>query len=132
MAREIQVVTPAAKEGTIETPIRRTQCPFHQFMGFPGLLADASPGNACALTFEHSPCAVEMRNETPCWDACWRYNTEANRPQVDQLLGKFNAFPKELSPYGDQGWTGINARAWFRLITGHDLPDKPPVKSNSA
>lgn len=118
------VITP--KTGTIETPVKRTQCPFYGFMGLPGFLMDQD-GNACALTFEHSPCRMEMANQRPCWDACWSFNTTGNRDKVEKLLDNYNVGPKELQPNNQSGWSGVNARGWFRIITGHDLADSEPV-----
>ncbi|HEY4501791.1 MAG TPA: hypothetical protein VJJ20_01850 [Candidatus Paceibacterota bacterium] len=111
------------KNGEVMGPrkvVERTKCPFCGFMGLPGALMDQS-GNACALTFEHSPCSMEMADQPPCWDQCKRWNNPNNQESIKKLLETFNAFPKEFEPNRSSSWEGINAMAWFRYVTGRDF-----------
>ncbi len=103
------------------TSLERPACPFYGFIGFPGVMMD-NQGNACALTMEHRPCAMEMADETPCWDKCTSWNHGGNKENVRQFLATAQVFPNELHPKGASSWEGINGLGWFRHRMGRQYP----------
>lgn len=97
MTDRVKVLTPEIVDGQIE--VREGEvilsapgcapCPFHGLVGNRhGLLMGGPAGNACALTFAHAPCRMEMEDEAPAWDRCRHYNTPARKPEVDAVVDR--------------------------------------------
>jgi len=92
----------------------RPVCPFYGFNGMFGGLID-SRGNQCALVKKsYSPCQMELDGETPDWHNC-PLNTEG---AIEAHFGSMDirAFPKELRPSEDGGWSGVSLEDWIRHI----------------
>ena len=95
MNDRMKVLTPGIVDGRIEVREGEempsapdgARCPFHGLVGNRhGLLMGGPAGNACALTFAHAPCRMEMEDEVPAWDRCRHYNTPARKPEVDAVI----------------------------------------------
>lgn len=78
------------REGGVRPPeTEGVLCPFHGLVGNRhGLLMGGPSGNACALTFAHAPCRMEMEDDAPAWDRCRHYNTPARKPEVDAVIDR--------------------------------------------
>ena len=114
-------IVPAVHEGEflgVEIIVRndRPPCAFYGFFGAGRALID-NKGNACALEGSHTPCAMEMMNQKPCWEKCKRFNTENNRDVIEQMLDGCKIFPDEMYPKNKNSWEGIRLREWFEKIT---------------
>jgi hypothetical protein len=70
--------------------------------------------NACALTFGHIPCKMEMNEELPNWDNCHVFNHSENANTLRKILDEFKVFPRHGS--------GIHAKEWFRMVMDRCYP----------
>lgn len=93
----------------------RLPCPFYGFIGVMGMLVD-NRGNACGITGEHRPCAMEMNGETPSWKNCRHSNNREIGAMLTQAFDHCRIFPCELRPPNARDWDGISLRGWFQLI----------------
>lgn len=105
----------------------RNPCPFYGFEGIkdPVAIMVGNNGNACALTFKHYPCAMEMDGKQPCWDKCGNFNHDGNRDETEHFLAVATAYPDELKParaISHWSWKGINAGEWFQMVMGRNFP----------
>ena len=108
---------PQAVAGELIPPHTGYKCPFYGFVGTGGVFMD-NHGNACALTGAHSPCAMEMQQQTPAWDSCKSWNHDGNAPTIAAFMDSVRVFPETLRPAGASSWGGISLRVWFERVMG--------------
>lgn len=118
----MKVLTPEIVDGRIvvqeadEAPSkgRASSCPFHGLVGNRhGLFMGDRTGNACALTFAHAPCGMEMNGDDPAWDRCRFYNTAERKPEVDAAIDRCRVV---LTGPGSE--PEYSAADWFARIMG--------------
>ena len=99
------------------------KCPFYGFVGVlgEGVFMD-NRGNACGLTGEHRPCAMEIADQVPDWKNCAFFNHPANRARLVEIMNSNSVqfFPEQLSPGGD-GSAGTPPKEWYRLVMGEEF-----------
>ena len=75
-------------------------------------------GNQCALRTErHSPCHMEIREDSPDWNMCEHRSMEKEMKFI-QFLRMGRAFPEKFRPHGVSSWEGISMSAWFEHVMG--------------
>lgn len=118
----MKVLTPEIVDGRIvvhgtgEGPstVRDAACPFHGLVGNRhGLLMGDRSGNACALTFAHAPCRMEMDGDAPAWDGCRFYNTPGRKSEVDAAIDRCTVV---LTSPGSG--SELPAGDWFAKVMG--------------
>lgn len=118
----MKVLTPEIVDGRIVVreadgePTRggSAPCPFHGLVGNRhGLLMGDRSGNACALTFAHAPCRMEMDDEAPSWDVCRFYNIPERKPEVDAAVDRCTVVLT-----GQGSGAGLSAADWFAKVMG--------------
>ena len=118
----MKVLTPEIVDGRIV--VRETEeasskggsapCPFHGLVGNRhGLLMGDRSGNACALTFEHAPCRMEMDGDAPAWDRCRFYNTPERKPEVDAAVDRCTVILTAPASGSE-----LSAADWFAKVMG--------------
>ena len=94
----------------------RKQCPFYGFSAFHGGIFLDTKGNQCALiTGSHSPCRMELREETPNWRDC-PYNTPEKRATIEAHADAARVFPDEFRPQGAKSWEGVTFGQWQEYV----------------
>ncbi len=68
------------------------QCPFYGFYpvhhhDYSNFLYENKSNQCSLIKGAHSPCQMEMRNETPCWKRC-SLNSQENETRVLELLAE--------------------------------------------
>jgi len=120
-------ITPSIEDGEIridvtEEPVRDqpcVTCPFYGMIGTRyGIIMGGPTGNACALTFAHSPCKMEMRETRPDWDGCTFFNVPAQSLMVDKVMAGYRSYPESRHPPGEQSWEGMTMPEWFEAVMG--------------
>ena len=79
----------------------RPRCPFYGFFLQPemGVMVNQD-GNQCALkTQSYSPCAMEIREQTPDWHRC-PYNSGTITAAIQRDADSIRVFPKETPENG--------------------------------
>ncbi len=118
----MKVLTPEIVDGRIvvresgEAPSAagHAPCPFHGLVGNRhGLLMGDRTGNACALTFAHAPCRMEMVGDAPVWDGCRVYNTPERKPEVDAVIDRCIVVLT-----GPDSGSDLPAAEWFEKVVG--------------
>lgn len=100
-------------EEAVPEPVQGS-CPFLGLVGNRhGLLMGGPSGNACALTFAHAPCRMEMAGEGPTWDGCRFYNTPERKPEVDAVMDRCSVVLTGAGEGGD-----FSASDWFVRVMG--------------
>ena len=121
MTDRVKVLTPEIVDGQIEVREGEVNlsapgcapCPFHGLVGNRhGLLMGGPAGNACALTFAHAPCRMEMEDEAPAWDRCRHYNTPARKQEVDAVIDRCAVVTT------GPGSVECTAADWFARVMG--------------
>ena len=118
----MKVLTPEIVDGRIvvqetdDVPSAggHASCPFHGLIGNRhGLLMGDRSGNACALTFAHAPCRMEMAGDAPAWDGCRFHNTPERKPDVDAVIDRCT-----VVLIGPGSGLELTAADWFAKVVG--------------
>jgi len=121
------VVDGEVKVEVTDGPVRRqpcVACPFYGMIGTRyGIIMGGPTGNACALTFAHSPCRMEMNDARPDWDGCTFFNVPGQADLIRMVMDGYRAYPERLHPAGQGSWEGMAMPEWFEAVMGRPYAD---------
>ena len=92
--------------------IERKHCPFYGFWNTAlGIIIDLKNNDCGLLNF--SPCCMEEKGKTPCWETC-EFNTKTAE-KVRDIFREVRICPREFDPQ-ESSWGGINFLDWLDYL----------------